>query len=224
VRFHSIMAQTNAVIGYQEEAAYVHIPECRLSAFMRICRAVVEEFGISEDEIMVSTHHADRKSWIRLTVPFGAEKEVMEEEKEEVVDSDVEVEEGPQQKEDYVRLTDRVMYKVENGELIFVYENNGTRHNLFRVDMQKIYDLYDELPEKADRRTVAEVLERLKVKVPASYVNYLMQFLASYPVFSAELVKEKGRNYLLKRDGRVTEMRDKLAVEREVIGTPWEVA
>lgn len=223
MRFHSVMAQTNAVIRYQEEAAYVHIPECRLSAFMRICRAVVEEFGISEDEIMVSTHHADRKSWIRLTVPFGAEKEVMEEEKEEVVDSDVEVEEGPQRKEDYVRLTDRVMYRVENGELVFVYENNGDRKTLFKVDMQKIYDLYEELPEKADRRAVSEVLERLKVKVPASHVNYLMQFLASYPVFSCEVAREGNRKVLVKRDSSYSEIKSKLAVEREVIGTPWEV-
>ncbi len=220
MRFHNAMREAEAKLIYQSNELLVGLKNPTLRALLSVWEAIKDEFGVDADSIVIEYHDEH----ITLTVPFGTEKEVMEEEKEEVVDSDVEAEESPKQKEDYVRLTDKVMYRVENGELIFVYDGNGTRHNLFRVDMQRIYDLYDELPEKADRKAVTDVLERLKVRVPASHVNYLMQFLASYPVFSAELVKEKGRNYLIKKDSRVTEMRDKLSVEREVIGTPWEVA
>ncbi len=220
--FHRTMAQANAVVGYQEGSAYVHVPECRLSTLLMVCRSIVEEFGVSEDEVTVSTHHADRKSWVRLTVPLGTEKEVVEEERD-VGESGVEAGESPKQERGYVKLTDKVMYRVENGELVFVYENNGERKNLFRVDMEDVYALYEELPEKADKSVILDTLDRLKVRVPATHIHYLMQFMASYPVFGCEVVREGNRKVLVKRDSRITEMSDKLAVEREVIGTPWEV-
>jgi len=219
VRFHNAMRETKAKLSYYSDHILIGLTKPTIRNLLIVWEALKEEFGVDADSVEIDHHN----SYITLTVPLGTGKEVVEEEKEEVVDSGVEAEESSQQRDGYVRLTDKVMYRVENGELIFVYDNYGTRQNLFRVDMQRIYDLYDELPEKADRKAVTDVLERLKVKVPASHVNYLMQFLASYPVFSAELVKEKGRNYLMKRDGDYSEMRDKLAVEREVIGTPWEV-
>ncbi|AIY90043.1 hypothetical protein [Geoglobus acetivorans] len=150
MRFHVAMARAGAVVGYRESEIYVHVPKCRLSTFMAVCRAVVEEFGVSEDDITVTTHDS-RDSWIRLTVPLGAGKEVMGEEEVKAA---------------------------------------------LRFD--GVTDLVAE----------PRVVESGSEKGEQSYVK---------------LEKEGNRKVLVKRDGSVSEMRDKLSVEREVIGTPWEV-
>lgn len=215
VRFHEVMREVEAKLNYRKDSLLVGLRKATLKELLLVGGVLEEEFGVKPELIAITYHD----SHIALTVPLsGTKQEVVEKDgKEEVEETG-----GTEGEQHFVKLTDKVGYRVESGELVLVYENNGSRQNLFRVDMQKVYDLYDELPEKVDKGAILDALDRLKIRVPAIHVHYLMQFLASYPVFSAEIVREGNRKYLVKRDGRVMEMRDKLAVEREVIGAPWE--
>ena len=121
-------------------------------------------------------------------------------------------------------LTEKVGYKIVNGDLVLKYDHPSFgMQTIYRADMQDIYAVYEELPEKSDKNTILQVMNRFGLKINPNYISHLMRFFAEYPVFSAELVKEKGRNYLIKKDAELKEMKDKLAVEREMIGTPWDV-
>ncbi len=148
------------------------------------------------------------------------EDEVEETDKEEI--KEIKTTEKPE-KGKCTMLTDKVGYRIDNGDLVLLYRHHTKMHPIYRADMQDIYSLYEELPEKSDKNTILDTAGRLGLKLSSGHVHYIMQFLAEYPVFSAELIREKNKSYLIKRDDGIREMKDKLAVERETIGTPWEV-
>ena len=215
--FHEVMRRVRAKLVYLDDELVVGLEDPKLKDLISVADALVESLRISFDEISVTVHD----SHIALIAPFGAEQEVVGE--EEV--GEVEGKKAEEVSEDgIVWLTDKVGYRLENGDLVLVYRGEKASYNLARVDMQKLYELYEELPERANKNDIVQVMKKLNIKFPATNVNYLMLFFSKYPLFDAELVKEGNTNYLVKRDGSVAEeVRKQMAIEKEVIGTPWEV-
>ncbi len=164
---------------------------------------------------------------VRFALENEEEDEIEETEEEEI--KEITTMEKPEKEEEVkaekcTMLTEKVGYRIVNGDLVLKYDHPSFgMQTIYRADMQDIYAVYEELPEKSDKNIILQVMNRFGLKINPNYISHLMRFFAEYPVFSAELVKEKGRNYLIKKDAELKEMKDKLAVEREIIGTPWDV-
>jgi len=203
VNFHEVMKSVKAKVNYSDEEILVGLKNPKFADMLIVADALKTEFGVEYEDIEVCIVD----SHISMVISFKSQNpnSIHEEEVDEV------------------QLSDKVSYKVENGELILKYRHKLGSQNLLRVNMEDIYTLYEELPDRADKDVIHSVAEKLGIKIPESVVGYVMRFFEKYPVFDAVIDEEGRKIYLVKRDGEYSEMKSKLQVEKDVIGTPWKV-
>lgn len=227
--FHEVMKEVRAKLLYGKEDILLGLNKPTMKDIILAWNAIKEEFGCKPEETEVIFHDGH----ICLRAKYGKRKDVKREEQQvEIKELTEPVKQKDEQKsgeiqeiaeeQEGIKLTDKVSYTIDNGDVVLKYEHNGKVQNMMRLDMEKIYALYEELPEKACKDEVYEVAKKLNIKIARSNVVYLMHFIRAYPVFSADMVMEGGKWYLVKKDVEYSEMKSKLEIEREVIGNPWE--
>ncbi len=112
-----------------------------------------------------------------------------------------------------------LVYRIEDGVLMLKKYN--TWHKL---DYEKVKELFEELPEKASPKDALEAADRIGLSLNYTTALMLFEFYDKNVNFDAVAVKDGRRRYLVKQTYSLREEnRKKLAVERDVIGTPYEV-
>jgi len=180
-----------------------------VESIVRISNILTECFDIELKDIAIFPTK-DKEMKIRLEFPFPI-RHASEEATEE------------QNNSDWIDLTDRAVYRVKDGELIIGWKKDDKIVNALRVSMDTLKELYNRLPEEATTADLRRVADEMGLNV-ANLEGYIMRVLARRVEFGGELVKEGKTLKLIKDTASVRdEVRKKLAQEKEVIGTPWNV-
>ncbi len=214
--FHRTMFEHEARLKYAKSGVLVFLESPSFGALRAICEAFREEFGVDADGIKIEASDG----FIRLVVPMVTEPTSAENRSgssQEITGADGSEEEaeGPR---GWIRLTDRVFYRVEDGVLRLA--NN--RNPILSIDLDVLKELYRKLPEEFETEDLERVAREMNLDNVARFASYIMRFFADRAEFGGELLKI-GRKLRFTKDNASVreENRKKLMLEREVIGTPW---
>jgi len=166
---------------------------------------------------------------IKPLCPFGRSAEWHVEdtgcqvEREEVVKL-----EGEENKEKNTKLksTNKITHELfEKDGVKYVKLNilsNGKRARSRIFEFEFLRDLYDELRDKSTTKDVVDAAKKLGLDISNIDARMIMYFFMDNINFDAELVKE-GRSIVLVKQDIGSRLKETMSIEKEVIGTPWQV-
>jgi len=206
--FHSVMGRLGGKTIYGEKFVYIGVKEASLSDFLELVDAVVDEFGVSGEEVIVTV----QDNHVCLKIPAGAEEEKAEDEKSS----------------EHGNLTwyrhGSMEYAVDEDEdLLYlkVKSSAGVTAWSKKLPLSKVKQMFDMLPERSTSGDVIKAAKDAGLDIPPQYSTILMRVLGNYVAFDAELVKEGRKYVLVKNDFSLrSEFQKKMMLEQDVIGKP----
>lgn len=215
MNFHSIMFENRCAIGYYEDEVKVFIREANIVQLNKIANAVCEEFGISPSEIkVISTSSKPYKLAISIS------PDIINWDK---IKSDINNGDGRQVEKEQDENLLGYEYKIDKeNDFVIARHKGGTCQ--ISVPLSKLKKLYDLLPEQFTTKDIVEKGQEINLKINYQQALALIRVF-SHVEFNAEVTRV-GRQVIGIKDMQGylrDENRNKMRLEREVIGTPYEV-
>jgi len=121
-------------------------------------------------------------------------------------------------------LTSKMCYTVKDGKLLIAYRVGDKLEIKSKFDMEKIGELYKQLPEKSTSKDIKELCEKIGLEIRDPMLTYLMHIFARYIEFGGEIVRDGNKIILIKDDYSLSDEIEKLReIEKSTIGTPYSV-
>ena len=234
------LLKEGVMIQYRDGVMMIWVPDKTAKSLVRILDLVEECFGVALEEVEVYPTTAEAHA-LRLEFPYSfAGPHVTTEDGPRGVstgrapkDCDhkdpqdpcvhKEIQEAvPTPPEGWYRLTDRVCYRVEDGEVVLGHLKGKKVVTMLKADVEELKKLYKALPEECDAAELRRHNQQMGMTNLYGRETYLLRLFANYVGFGGELLRV-GRTLRLVKDSQYLreENRRKLSQEMQVIGTSW---